>query len=319
MYAGILSTEVPFMFFFLMFLILFFFLLGSGGNERKKWWLWLACGGVLGMASLFRANGPYLFLFVLGVIVLHFGWRLKESCFAGAWISVGWLTPLLWWMIRNCIVFGSLFLHTLPGLHFLQYSATYVVMDQKKCDYFKARDHLFAIWHTNVATQEKKMGKKLNEYEYYKEAEKVAFDCLLSSPLFACKHACVQIARTCGTLYSTLFLYVIPGTDYGDASLWFKIKLYLFPRVQKPWLAILVYHELLFSLFLLIGLLLSLFVFGMCPPVRWRFFLLYLFAAFLIFITLAYGCARLRMPAEPFFIVLAAQGWASLAKKKWLK
>lgn len=237
------------------------------------------------------------------------GFMLRKS----VTLFLGWLTIVSSWLLRNYLLTGALFFHTLPGLHFLQYSATAVEQDRLGIDYFQAKNIVFALWDDAVAQQEKLLHRSVTEYERFAIAEHVAFRHLLAHPLRALKHACIQIARTCGTLYSSILLYVPLGTVYGDqASLWFKIKLYLFPRAMDPWLVPLIYWEMISYLFILLGCALFFLQVVYDKSLRLVFLQTVLFASLLLIITLAYGCARLRFAVEPFMIVWMAYAWMKL-------
>jgi hypothetical protein len=238
-------------------------------------------------------------------------WRARMRMMAA--LGGSWLIVVSTWLIRNFLLTGALFFHTLPGLHFLQYSAVYVVMDYEDLDYFQAKKKVLASWEKMVDDHERAARKKLSEYERYAYAERLAFRILAAHPLNALKHALTHIVRTCGTLNSTLLLYVPRGTVYGkDASLWFKIKLYLTPRVLEPWLIPIIYGELLLSLFIVLGMLFML-VRALWDVYARRITLLIMpFVTLFVGITLAYGCARLRLPVEPLLLLGAVYGWFGL-------
>lgn len=297
MYAGILSTEALFLLLFLLFCIV---LLQSS---------WVSAGVLLGLASLVRPMGHYIVILIVFYMLLI---RLK------GYLSfvLSWLVTVSPWLIRNFLLTGALFFHSLPGLHFLQYSAVGVVTQRDDCSYFQGRDVLFAQWHKRVHTQEKKLGRALNEYEYYSVAQSLATQTILAHPWLAAKHAIVQIVRTCGTLYSSLLIYVAPGTVYDNTySLWDKMKIYFFPNTVRPGLAWVVYLELIVSIGMLFGCALGIWKL-LCGGNWHMLFLLVIPACFFIVITLSYGCARLRMQADVFFILLAAYGLSTWCKKK---
>jgi ABC-type glycerol-3-phosphate transport system permease component len=41
------------------------------------------------------------------------------------------------------------------------------------------------------------------------------------------------------------------------------------------------------------------------------------FIVMLVGITLAYGCARLRFPVEPFLLIMASYGWVTLFDRSY--
>jgi hypothetical protein len=309
LYAGMLLSESFFLFFFLLFLILFFAALTV---DRSSMWLMASAGLILGLASLIRAIGPYVIALSFMLIVIFCAtWRVRVRMMAT--LGSCWLLIVGVWLVRNFLLTGAIFFHTLPGLHFLQYSAVYTVMDHDDLDYFQAKKKVLAAWEKMIDDEERASGKKLSEYERYARAERLAFRILVAHPLNALKHACTHILRTCGTLNSTLLLYVPRGTVYGkDASLWFKIKLYLTPRVLDPWLIPIIYWELVLSLFIVVGMMLVL-VRALWDRYACRIAVMILpFVILFVGITLAYGCARLRLPVEPLLLLGAVYGWFGL-------
>ncbi len=310
-YAGMLLSESLFLICFLMFLVCLCAALQRPWSYRLMIW----SGFLLGIASLIRAIGPYVIVLALLLIIFFCATWFVRIRMMGALVG-SWLAVVSVWLIRNFFLTGALFFHTLPGLHFLQYSAVYVIMDQENLDYFQAKKKVLAEWDKVVDDEERRIGKKLSEYERYERAEKLAFAILWQHPMNAAQHALTHIVRTCGTLNSTLLLYVPRGTVYGkDATLWFKIKLYLMPRVLEGWLIPVIYGELLVSLFILLGILFLLLRAFVDLYARRALVLIVPFVVLFAVITLAYGCARLRLPVEPLLLLGAVYGWIGAHKE----
>jgi len=305
LYAGIQSTEALFLVFFLLFLIFFF----RGLAQHRLAYLF-ASGVFLSVASLFRAVGHYILILALILALLILKTSIVRRFYAVTVLMISWLSIVGIWLVRNYWLTGALFLHTLPGLHFLQYSAVYNVMDVDHSDYFKAKKKVFAIWEKKVKEQEQLIGRPLQEYERMDIAEQLAAQILLQYPLITIKHALIQMVRTSCTMYSTLLLHVPKGTVYGpDTTIWYKIKLYIFPQAQHPALVPFIHWELIYSLLVLVGVLLFMF-FSIFDRTLWQLILCIApMITLLIGLTVAYGCARLRMPIEPFLILLASYGW----------
>lgn len=310
-YAGIMATESLFIVFLLLFFIFFFPFIIPGSeyldvSQRK---ILLIAGAMLGCASLFRAVGHYLIVVSIVLLTLSVA-PIKTKLWRSFALLVGWLSVVGWWLARNYLLTGFLFFHTLPGLHFLQYAAVNADMGYVNFGddaYFATKKKLLKEWESLVKAQEKTEKKTLNEYERYDLAQGLAVQYLAKNPFLTVKNAIVNVVRTVGTLYSSLLLYVAPGTVYQrGTSLWFKVKLYLQPCVQQPWLRYVIYWDLLLYFFLLAGTLLFFWVArrnkGLWKVAKVIFPFILLFLA----ITLAYGCARLRLPIEPFFIIVSA-------------
>lgn len=311
LYAGMLSTESLFLIFFLLFLICFY-----AGLQNASSRFFACAGAFLGIASLIRPVGHYSIIIALAVLLMFYH---KNTLSKAIPLTASWLIVISPWLIRNYLLAGTLFFHTLPGLHFLQYSAAAIEQARIGCDYFQARDNVFAVWHGQVAKQEQLLKRPVTEYERFAVAQNVAFYYMTHYPKLFFKHACTQIARTCGTLYSTLFLYVPAGTTYGnDMTVWSKIKLYLFPRAVHSLLIPLIYWEMISYLLMLLGCVMFLAQAVLDRSLRWVLVKTLPFMAMFIVITLAYGCARLRFAVEPCMIVLAAYAWTARVRS-WRK
>ena len=61
------------------------------------------------------------------------------------------------WILRNFLLTGFLFFHTLPGIHFLIYTAAYIKSDVEGIEYFDAKVSLLRKWDAEI----KKNGLKM--------------------------------------------------------------------------------------------------------------------------------------------------------------
>jgi 4-amino-4-deoxy-L-arabinose transferase-like glycosyltransferase len=93
-------------------------------EDRERRWLYLCIGALIGAAYLCRQNGIFLFVAVIG-------YAFFTDKRAIAWLSAGFFSVALWWMIRNYIVFGNPFYN-----HF---------------NYFLWIDHYKELWYTIAA------------------------------------------------------------------------------------------------------------------------------------------------------------------------
>jgi len=320
LYAGMLASESLFLIFFLLFMCLFFsqfytWLEYTNNPPKFSCLSWVSIGFILGIASLLRAVGHYIIILLI-LMMLIAGFSQKEKIKSLGLLFLGWLSVVGWWLARNYFLTGFMFFHVLPGLHFLQYPAVHAIMGYSNFGdsaYFETKKQVLAEWDDLIKQQELLEHRTLNEYERYAVAEQLAFSHLKQRPVIALKNGITQIVRSCCTLYSSLLLYVPAGTVYEkDASLWFKIKLYLSPKTHEPWIIWLVYWEVIYFLFMCVGLLIF------CIRLFWdqtyRILALKTFPiiGLFIFITLGYGCARLRFPIEPLLIIISLVGLQSL-------
>ena len=309
-HAGILLSDSLFLLFFLLFCLFFF----SHFTYKNI----VIAGFFLGIASLIRPVGLYCLL--LSIIILFFSRNAIFSKIKGIILFfVSWLSIVFWWLLRNYLLTGFIFFHTLPGIHFLIYSASYVDMDVNKTSYYESKKKLMSQWDKSIRVQEKKLGEKLNDIESCHIAEKIAFGYIIKHPVLFLKHSIIHMAKTCFWPNSLSLIFLDSGRDsgyYRAVTLSQKIKRVLFPNVSHVSLVFLIYLELFLLFFMVFGF------FGFC--VNALFFkkkLLYIlvkivpFIFLFIGITLAYGAARLRLAIEPFFIIFSACFWLELVKK----
>lgn len=298
MYSGILATESLFTLFFLVFLIFFF---------RKQFFL---SGFMLGIASLIRPVGHFLLPIILILIFLtheRIGKKIKSSSmFMLAWLSVVGL-----WLMRNWLLTGMIFFHTLPGLHFLQYTTTKVVMELRSCSYVEARGALLDEWKKNIKEQEVNLRRVLSEPEKCRLAEKITFFYCKQRPLIVMKNCICEMLKTVFGLYSAqmIFTDAQEWSDYSStSSIWAKLKKYLIPHVNTWYLVPLTWFEIICSLLLLIGF--ALFCLSMLfnQSARLLAVKIFPFMVVLVGLTCAYGCARLRLPLEPLLVITSLYG-----------
>jgi hypothetical protein len=275
-------------------------------------------GMLLGFASLVRPVGHYLI--VVAVVILLFAGcdRFKQlgECVV---LSFGWFVVVGAWLLRNALLFGHVFFHTLPGGHFLYLSAARVVAADKNISYQDARVHLRSVIQEREAASIKNLGRKLDQYEVCTLHEKLALETFRHAPLTALKFWMQDMARTTLSLYSAELLYLesarakisyfATGRPIKD---WFMR--YLQPQTEKLWLKILIWSEILFHLLLLLG---TAFFCG-CALLRRShrvlnvFWIVMPFIALFIVLALSGGYARMRLPMEFLMIILAC----SIIKKE---
>jgi hypothetical protein len=325
LYSGMIATESLFVLFFLLFLIAFL--------PNLKFFRWLDvepqdhgyhdedvsrmffAGLMLGVASLIRPVGHFILFIALLMILAAVGsaWHKIKS---GGLLLGGWVTIVAWWLLRNYILTGALFFHTLPGLHFLQYGATKVVMEVKDCSYVEARGALMAKWSKTIEHESQAKGRPLNEYERCVVAEGIALRYFFKRPVMVIKHCFLEVMKTCLGLYSAQMVFSDgeQWSPYTTEANWkARIEKYLCPHVKTWYLVPLVRVEIAYSLLLFIGFL-GFILWGIFYYRHWQLALLKTmpFILLLIGVTCAYGCARLRLPVEPFLLIFGLYFWSHL-------
>ena len=280
----------------------------------------LISGFFLGLASLVRPVGHYLVWVVLALIALSAGsWQQKVR--NGVVFFVAWLVPVLFWLIRNYMLLGHLFFHTLPGGHFLYLSATRVMMEADQVSYVQARIKAAHDVRTLIKAQEREAGRPFNEIERCYAHEQLARQYFLQHPLITAKIWLTDMVRTCFSLYSAEIVYLEAGRksiDYfaTNRTWWSLFERYLFPQTDNMWVKALIYTEIGMFLLFLLG-----FLFGLVRLVGSLFRPLYSsadqcswlralpFMGLLVFVALAGGYARMRLPIEPLLMILSLYGW----------
>jgi hypothetical protein len=281
-------------------------------------------GFVLGLASLVRPVGHYLFVVSCLLLLLSSDrWREKGAkIFILGW---GWLIPVSFWLLRNYMLAGSLFFHTLPGVHFLYLSAARVAMHVHDVPYQEARDLLRKEVNELMEEREEEKGSMLNEIERCQIHEQLAVKYFKMQPWYALKYWLTDIMRTCLSLYSAELLYLDSGRkeiNYFEKgrSIGSLFKRYLIPQTDNNFLKIIIYAEIILFLFILIGLIFSL------RTMMWQWFFMHNwlagdflckclpFMCLFIVIALAGGYARMRLPIEPLMIIFAWRFWLSCIK-----
>jgi hypothetical protein len=314
LYSGFMMTETLFILFFLGFLLLFF----SHCDNPKR----IATAGVLlGIASLIRPVGHYLIVLALLILLLQKTYlpiRIRNC----ALLFLAWLVPVSIWLARNYLLLGHLFFHTLPGGHFLQLSASRVVMQAEHITYQKARERVSAEAYKVVRKQELSAQKRLSEIERCYVYEKLAIKHFAAHPLITLKLWATDIFRTTFSLYSAELVYLESGRKQIDyfapgRTLWNMIERYLFPETNNVWLKLLVWLEILLYSFMLFGFARASWLLLICGNSHDRMLWLSIasFMALFLIISLAGGYARMRLPIEPFIIILGLYGYVAQHKK----
>lgn len=291
--------------------------------EQKNMQRLLLAGFFLGLASLVRPVGQYVI--ILSCIILLFssgrmGDRLAR-CYA---VFLGWIVPVSFWLVRNYLLLGTIFFHTLPGGHFLYLSAARVAMYVHDCSYQEARDILQQEVNTRITEKEVRVGHGLNEIERCHEHEKLAVHYFLQRPYLTMRFWLTDIMRASLSLYSAELLYLESGRkniDYfkKDRTIWSMFERYIFPETSSWWLKLLIIIEIFLYLFILLGFFAG-FILMLSTHANTDVWCKVLpFMLLFIVISLAGGYARMRLPIEPFLIILALNFWVTYFKTCFIK
>lgn len=326
LYAGFFMSESLFIIFLLLFLLLFLNGISISFLKNSKRWINLFSAGlILGLASLIRPVGHYVVVVALIEIFMQ-GSVIERKLLHACSFFIGWLIPVSILLVRNYLLLGGLFFHTLPGGHFLYLSAARVAMHPHCCSYQKSRLILHDEVDRRIGVLEQTKLRKLNEYERCLVHEKLAVEYFVHYPHIALKYWITDMLRTMFSLYSAELLYLELGRKEIDyfakgRTASSMINRYLFPETDKLWLKIIIWSEIIFYFMMLCGFLLGFVnvIIGGASEIRRQWLQALLFMALFIIISLAGGYARMRLPIEPFIIILSVHGWYTATRHYRLK
>lgn len=299
-YADLLMAETLFVLFFLSYLIFFF---------RKRW---ILAGIFLGIASLIRPVGHFVVL--VSCLCLLFSGRCSITSFKKSlFVSVGWLSIVGWWLIRNYCLTGLCFFHTLSGPHFINHSAIRLAQKNYALSYHEAKQKVYTDVDKSITAVEAKSGCTLDEPQISQVMERVAMKYCKENYLTTALHCCTNIFKTMFSLYSSELLVIeqqgsLPMYDQ-QRGVQDMVQRFLFPEVQHHVVWFCIYYELIMWISMLIGLC------GFCIRAfvfkPWRIICFQVFPLIILFVVLSAACgfARFRLPIEHFIIQLAVVFW----------
>ncbi len=314
-FSGLVMSETLFMLFFLGFLLLFFGVLYNQCAIKKA----LAAGIFLGVASLIRPIEPVIVLLAIALLVCLMPSRKQALC-ASATLFTGWCAVVGVWLLRNFLLTGSLFLHTLSGPHLLNHGAVRVVMRAQKISYEQAKRDV-DVWLKQAEQQARMLtGGQLHEIDASRCAQRLAVTVFIAHPVQTFKLCLVNALKTVFSLYSSELLFIDSGGQLPpyqpNRGIKEMVLRFLNPDVHNRWIIWIIYAEIMLNIMLL---------FGFCgfiidALIRHKDLSVVVMAAsfFLLFIALSSICgfARLRLPIEPFFIMLSLMFWRRVCKKR---
>ncbi|MFC1894697.1 hypothetical protein ACFLYH_01985 [Candidatus Dependentiae bacterium] len=322
-FSGIAMTEIFFVFFFYLFLIFFlnnlnlFFCKKSNLNIFLKQ-LFLA-GVFLGLASMFRPVGHYLIfssMFLILVSSLDWVANFRKILF----LFMGWFLIVFTWLLRNWLLTGCIFFHTLSGVHFLKHLGARVLMNQCNCSYSVALQNLNNEWNDDRTNKEKQLNRKISEIENCILAENITIKYLKKNPLLSLKHCFINMFKTCFSLFSAELLFIDSGGKLPSYSNKRTVKdilfRFLFPDTNNFYLKIIIYLEILFMFYLWLGFVGFIFKSFLNLDYFCVLAKTFTFIFIFVFISLACGFARLRLSVECFLIILSLRFWIDCFYKK---
>lgn len=302
LYSCVLFSEILFLFFFISFLIYFFksFDLFFCANKKKfNLLLFIISGFFLGIASLIRATGPYILALV--IIFLNFSrFTVREKFKACSTLFLSWLSIVFPWILRNWLVTGYVFFHTLPGVHFFVYPAIRLGMQNYTCGYQTARIIMLNKLKHSVEDFENKKGAQASEIEICMLSEKMVKKIFLNNPFAFLKLSMHHMFKVTFGPHATMYdeLNICSSKNNFAATVWnFLLKIWI-------------YFEYIF----IFGFFLLMFYFFV-PSFTCLLSNTIPFVFAFIFFGLAEGFARLRIPIMPLVIILGIYFWLHAINK----
>ena len=143
---------------------------------------------------------------------------------------------------------------------------------------------------------------------------------MLTRPWQTVKHICFNMIKTLCSLYSAELLMIDGEGELppycANRSLNSMIDRFLFPELHNKWIRAVIYYELFLMSFLMIGLI----GFLVQSLLHKKYFLLniqlFLLCGLFVGLSCICGFARLRLPIEPFFIIVASVFWIHFFSRK---
>lgn len=204
-----MMTEILFALFFLLFLLCFLPTISFWFCKKDfvyDIYIRLILAGIcLGIASMLRPMGHYLIaLSVLLLLCSNRPWlsKLKQ----GTILFISWLAIVFWWLLRNYLLTGYIFFHTLPGYHFTYYFATPIHMQVHSNAFSKSLRLLNYTNRDRIRLEEEKKGRPLYEIEACRIKESNALQYAFDYPILGLKHGIYNMFKSVAALYSSEIL-----------------------------------------------------------------------------------------------------------------
>jgi 4-amino-4-deoxy-L-arabinose transferase-like glycosyltransferase len=315
-FSGMVMSETLFAVLFLLFFILFLLAL-----QPRRLWFMFASGAFLGAASLVRPVGIFaLGLAAIACMLLASG-TIRNKILNTGMLVCGWLMIAGLWLVRNYALTGMIFFHTLSGPHFLNHGAVRVVMMDTHCSYEQARTSVYALLEQKNKQRAQHLGHSLTDIEQSRSAEQLSASILMQHPWITMKLCVLNIFKTMFSLYSSELLFIdsggyLPPYDV-NRGLSDMVMRFVYPSVNNRWVTVVIYWELLLYVFIIIGMLGLIFLIACQYITRKKIYgIMLLFIMLFLALSCICGFARLRLPIEPFFIMLSMEFWNYILTRK---
>ena len=184
--------------------------------------------------------------------------------------------------------------------------------DAKNLSYLESKEKLSKELSDTIFEREKINNKKLNEIEKCVVAERLATKYIKKYKTGFLKYSIINILKTLLTPFSEeiFFIHEKKGIFFVASNRKFfeKIKKFLLPSHGK-WFLPLIYLEFFLFIIFFVGFVSFVFSSFFNKNLFCILSKVLPFIVFFVFISLAAGFARLRLPVEPLVIILSSKFW----------
>ena len=321
-FSSFLMSEWLFIIFSLLFFIVYYRAINLVAEKEKSSILsWFMAGIVLGIASLIRPVGHYVLF--LSIILLFLSFKeFIHKIHASRALIFGWSIICIPWLVRNFMLGGVFAFHAMAGNHFLAYCIIPAQMQATGASAKEVGKKLNKELDTMLVKEKKGKGRSLSKLEVSVVGQRLAWRHGIMHPWIIIKNGIINMVKTGISLYSSELMRIEKGFPpywYNKERTWWQVlSRFFIPQVSHPFLAMLIYLEMLFLALTLLGL--GGFIFSACTGS----FLLWAsaiktvpFIMLFIILSFATGFARMRLPIEPLMIILALHYWLSVMSSRF--
>jgi Dolichyl-phosphate-mannose-protein mannosyltransferase len=317
-----LLTDALAMLFFILFLIFLyksFHLKGEVLTQKHS--LLTITGAALSLAGYtwMRPNGEFIALLsILLLLISYSNWQ--EKLLKIALFTIVFFTCLSPWYIRNHNLTGKWFFCPMSGPYLLAFSAPKIVRRVTQKPLGDCLKYLFFQVKQELTKREEFYTLIYPQYVVPQEfiCREIALPWIQKYPHYLCVDWMKEVTKTTFDLYTSQLVAFANNTytfDPIEEFLQEKLSLALYTQPLHWFARFLCWLELLFCIFLWLGILGGMWIFLIrpyCSPVSLQTLQIQyvwiktgLLIGGLLCMTGGFGYARLRMPAEPLLIILS--------------
>lgn len=310
--SGYLLTESIALTPFYLFLYYFYKSIKTGNYKLLR-----LAAFMLAIYTWIRPMGSYIAIVACIIMLLFLQGNLLFRCKRVALFICCFLLLLSPWYIRNYYYTGYWFFCPMFGAYLNSFCAPRIVSTIANIELLDAWKRLNSQAHVSYIQQKQHY---FAQYGLYLPKEfvcgQIAWPIFLGHPVLATYDWMREVLKTTFDLYASQLVAFVQGCFFYDPLIeYLSVKvadcLYAVP-IPLP-MRIIAYIELLYAIWLWVGLLYGLMVSNKQYRLWWPSVLM---CAATVFMTGGFGYARLRLPIEPLMIILSCMAWQNILSKK---